>query len=590
MAYDYVELILPPGLLRTGTERQSKGRYIDASLVRWYGKRLGPIGGWRVVSLSAGDVSALYWIDGDAMAWVDGDDVYWTRDTEGVELDDEGRFNVAGVARAILTWRDNSNQAWAAIGTHTSLYVMSVAGFLYSITPSSEFLTEGGFDLETEGGLALLTESTPWAEGRADAVYGGGYGAGVYGSDLYGAPRESQTVLLEATQWTLDTWGQYLVGCMGGDGLIYQWTLDTTSDAVVLANAPTAEAIVVTAENFLMALGADGNPRKVRWSDQASNTVWTALPTNQAGDKELATNGRLRFGVTIRGGTLLFTDVDVHLATYIGGQLVYGFGDGPIASGCGAISKQCAAVGGTTAYWMGKDGFWAYNGYVQPLPCDLQDAIFTDKTTEPYRLNRAQSSKVHAEHRSEFGEIWWKYPSGDSIECDRIVVFNYREGHWSNHVLARTCGTDREAFGYPLMVDPDGYVYEHEIGIDHEGLPIFAESGPIELGSGDRVMQARELVPDEETEGECQTYFKVRDYPASAEETFGPYDAAQPTPVRFGGRSVKVRYQQQPLEMDTEAGSEILLENGVNLIAEDGGDTVWRIGAPRLSVRMAGRR
>ena len=583
----YIELSLPPGLFRAGTERQSKNRYWDASLVRWYANRLGPIGGWREFSTSAADVYELAWTDGDSMEWVSGDAVYWTNSGD-IEQDANGVYHVSGVPRAVLTWRDNSNQAWAAIGTHTGLYVMTVAGVLHQITPDTTVNLETGADWLLEDGTDWLLESTAFATGRADSDYGGGYGSGAYGVGLYGAPGESQTVLLEATQWTLDTFGQYLIACLGDSGSIYNWQLDTSADAVAISGAPTAEAIVVTPENFLMAIGADGNPRNVQWADQGSLTTWTASATNQAGDLDLVTNGRGRCGKRVRGGTLIFTDVDVHLATYIGGTLVYGFQR--VASGCGVISKQCVAAIDSSAYWMGKDGFWMYNGYVQPMPCDIQDSVFTDKTTDPYRLNRSQSAKVSAIHISAFGEIWWVYPSADSTECDRAVVYNYREGHWNNHVWDRTCGTNRDAFAYPIMLDSSGYVYEHEIGIDHDGAEIFAESGPVELGSGDNLMHARWLVPDEETEGECETIFKTRDYPASTEAEYGPYISGKPTSVRFGARSTRVRYQQKAEEWLLENGAEWLAEDSTTMLTEGTSDAVWRIGAPRLEVVPGGRR
>lgn len=527
---DFIELELRPGLYRAGTERQSKGRYYDASLCRWYAGRLGPIGGWRVISpVTQEDMDYLEWVDGEYLMWVDGEYILWSDDETTID----------GIARTILTWRDNSNQAWAGIGTNLHLYAMTVGGVMHDITPS-------GFTV-----------------GREDSVYAGGYGGGLYGAGTYGTARLSQTVLQEATSWTLDIWGQYLLGCAGDDSPIYQWELDTGVVAAAVANAPTAEAVVVTGENFTVALGADGNPRKAQWSDQGDNTVWTPSSTNQAGDLDLVTNGRLRCGKRVRGGTLLFTDVDVHLMTFVGGQLVYGIER--VASGCGVASKQAVAVVDSTAYWMGKDGFWMYNGYVQPLPCDIQDSVFTDKTTDPYRINRSQSAKVSAVHISAFGEIWWLYPSDEELECNRAAVFNYREGTWTSHVIDRTCGTNRDAFAQPLMVGSNGYVYEHEIGVDHEGSTIFAESGPVELGSGYNVIQARQLVPDEETEGECSTYFKTKAYPAADEETFGPYTSSQPTSVRFGGRWVRVRYEQTA-------------------------DAVWRIGKPRLEIRAAGRR
>jgi hypothetical protein len=227
----------------------------------------------------------------------------------------------------------------------------------------------------------------------------------------------------------------------------------------------------------------------------------------------------------------LFTDVDVHTANYIGAPFVYGFEKA--GSGCGLISAQAVAAIDTAAIWMASSGFWIYDGYVKPLPCDVSDYIFTN-------INYGQKSKVYAVHNSEFGEIWWFYPSGGSNENDSYVTFNYRENHWSIGTLARTAGVDAGVFTYPLMVNPSGLVYEHEVGYNYDGSTLFAESGPIQIGNGDNIMSVRQVVPDEQTLGEAVVSFKTRNYPTDTQSTFGPYTAANPTSVRFSGRQVNM--------------------------------------------------
>jgi hypothetical protein len=207
---------------------------------------------------------------------------------------------------------------------------------------------------------------------------------------------------------------------------------------------------------------------------------------------------------------------------------------------------------------MSQSGFWIYDGYVKPLPCDVSDFIFQD-------LNFTQASKIYAVNNSKYGEIWWFYPSSQATENDSYVVYNYREGHWAIGDLARTAGTDRGVFANPLMVSSDGYVYEHEVGYAYDSATPFAESGPISLGNGDQTMTVLELVPDEQTLGEVQVSFKVRDFPTSTETTFGPYAAAQPTDVRFSARQVKVRY--------------------TGAVLDD-----WRVGVPRMDAVAAGKR
>jgi len=491
----YIPLKLPPGIYRNGTEYQAAGRWYDANLVRWYENTLRPMGGWR--KRATGQMS--------------------------------------GLCRGFITWRDNSANRWIAAGTHTKLYAMNEGGTLKEITPT---------------GLTA---------GIADSLSKTGYGYSTYGSLAYGTARPDTGSVTPATTWSMDTWGEYLIACSSTDGKLYEWQLGFTTPtlAAAITNAPTGnKAVLVTAERIMFALGAGGNPRKVQWCDQENNTVWTPAGDNQAGDYELATPGSLIAGKRVKGVNLLFTDVDVHTAQYIGAPFVYGFEKA--GSGCGLISAQSVAAIDTAAIWMSKSGFWIYDGYVKPLPSDVSDYVFGN-------INFNQASKVYAVHNSKFGEIWWYYPSSASNENDSYVTFNYRENHWNIGTLARTAGTDAGVFVNPMAVSTDGYVYEHEVGFAYDSASVYAESGPVQLGNGDNIMSVRQVVPDEQTLGEAVVSFKTRNYPTGTQSTFGPYTAANPTDVRFAARQVNVKV--------------------TGAVLAD-----WRIGVMRLDAVPAGKR
>ena len=467
-----IPLKIPPGVYRNGTEYQSAGRWFDANLVRWFENTLRPIGGWRKKSETA----------------------------------------LTGSCRGLLTWISNTGARYIAFGTHSKLFVMDENAVLKDVTP------------------------TAFTPGRANAVSGTGYGYNTYGSFAYGVARPDIGSVAPATTWSLDTWGEYLVGCSDSDGKLYEWQLgfSTPTLAAAITNAPTGcAALLSTSERFIFALGASSNARLVKWCDQENNTVWTASATNQAGDFEINSNGSLKCGKRVRGINLLFTDVDVHTATFVGLPYVYSFEK--VGAGCGVISSQSVASIDNAAMWMSTSGFWIFDGYVKPLPCDVSDYVFQN-------LNYNQASKVYAVHNSKYGEIWWFYPSSSSNEVDSYVIYNYRESHWNIGAMGRTAGTDRGVFKNPIMVDASGYIYEHEVGFGYDGGSVYAESGPYEIGTGENIMSVRQVIPDEQTLGEVQISFKARMYPTSTETTYGPYPASQPTDVRFSGRQVKVKY------------------------------------------------
>jgi hypothetical protein len=360
----------------------------------------------------------------------------------------------------------------------------------------------------------------------------------------------------------MDNWGEYLVACATTDGKVYEWQLDVTSDAEVVSNAPEDNiGIIVTNERYLVCLGAGGNKRKVQWSDQEDNTTWTPAATNTAGDLELETNGQIACARRVGNDILIWTDNDVHLMRYLGPPFVYGIER--IASGAGIIGPRAVAVSGNTAVWLSESGFWQYNGSVSPLQC----TAVLDVTDN---LNREQQAKVYGGLNSEFGEMWWFYPSSDSIENDKYIAWDYQENHWMVGTLDRTAWSDQGALGEPIAVGTDGYVYEHETGFTDDGSTrvgdVFAESGPIEVGQGDRFAVINRIIADEYAEiPSVRATITTKNTPQDTESTeqysFDESDGYIDT--RINARQLKMRldairddgFKFGTLRMDIKQGS-----------------------------------
>lgn len=467
---------LPPGVFRNGTALQSKGRWRTTNLVRWYGASLGPILGWAR----------------------------------------KGTSTLTGKARAAIGWKDNSGNAWIGVGTHSKLAVLNRLGALFDITPAA------------------------FTTGRADATASGGYGSGPYGASTYGTPRsDTTTSIQDATMWTLDTWGADLVGVSPDDRKIYQWVAPTTgTPAARVSGSPLCDAVVVTEDRFLFALGTDlgtDDPRAFTWCDQENNTSWTPLSTNQVGSYKLKTPGRLMCGKTVSGGTLLLTNQDIWIIKYIGGKFVHS--RDKIGDGCGAASRGCVAgFGSGQAAWMSADlSFWQWNGgYVIPLSCDVQDYIRQD-------INIVQISKTVATVNAANFEIEWRYCSASSTEIDRCVVWNYRDLTWNIGRASRTCGIDKIGiFPNPILIASDGKIYDHEIGWAYDSVSPYATSGPIELGNGDNAMHVLGAYPDDKVVGDVSLSFTVRRNADDVGVAYGPYTLTQKTDFRFSGGIVEM--------------------------------------------------
>lgn len=443
-----------------------------------------------------------------------------------------------GRARSLLQWRDNSGFRYLAVGTNAHLYVWSDRGDLRDVTPV-------GFQV-----------------GRIDSIYGAGFGYGTFGTGEYGTVRDDvDTVVLPAASWQFDNWGENLVACAFHDGGLYEWSLDVDEKAQIIANAPTNNrGLIVTPERHLVLIGAGGNPRRVQWSDREDNTTWTPTATNTAGSVDLQTNGLLQRAVLIRGQILLFTDQDLHLMTFVGAPFTYGVDIAGRA--CGLTSPNGVAVVDAQAVWMGEDSFYTFDGTVKSLPCDVQDFVFGD-------LNKFQQAKISCGVNTEFNEVWWFYPSKDSLECDRYVVWNHSENHWTIGALARTSWAPATVFEHPIAASPDGKLYYQENGWTNAGAPIkserYVESGAVDLTPGNNLLSARRLVPDERTQGQTQITFKLRMAPNSDEVTVGPYEMSPFTDLRWSARQAAIRI-------------------------EGTADADWRVGVPRLDAVPGGQR
>lgn len=564
MANKLLPISPPAGLFQNGTRYQAKGRWYQANLVRFFSGTLQPVGGWQKLTLDGGTtMSAL-----------------------------------TGLPRASIGWRLTDESPVMAFFTLSKLYCM-LGGAITDITPS-------GFT----AGVADSTAQT----GNASGNFGdGNYGIGLYGSGpLTGTP-------IECDVSTVDVFGTYLVALSTSDHILYVWD-GNPSDVAVVATAsiptyaggttynqgdqvvsssiyyqslvssntgntpatsptfwavipapgdpPKGIAVFCTPERFVVVLGAeDRNPdgsltgnlngRLVAWASQETYTDWTPSALNTAGDFPITTQGRLVAGKPVRGYSLIWSDCDVWTMTATGDQFVYAFAK--VGDKCGLVAPNAAVVVDGNAYWMGTENFFSYNGFVQTLPCDVRDKVFEN-------FNGVQQRKVHGYSVSQFGEIWWFYPSANSQECDSYVVYNYRENHWTTGTLSRLTGFDSGAIGTPVALGLDKYAYAHETGTLHPGAGlIFIESGPLEIGDGDRLMAVERMLPDEKNLGDTQTYVYTAINPTDTEQEFGPFSNLAPTGLRFKGRQIRLRYEQ------------------VNEVA-------WRIGTMRVAAHPSSGR
>lgn len=485
----------PAGIVKNGTDYANKGRWVDGDLVRFENGYLKPIGGWTKLRNTALD----------------------------------------GAVIGLYSYMDNVGTPILAVGTTQKVYV------LYENTWTD--ITPTGF-VNDENNNPL------------------GYGAYNWGVEDYGDERSQSGLPLDQGHFSFDNWGEILVFTFSDDGKIYQWNPDSgpggTPDTIATAvtNAPTGnQSVVVTNERHLVAIGSSDDPRLVAWSGRERNTVWTPTAINTAGDLIIPTGGRALYGIKYKSDVMIFSDTGLNRMYYTGAPFIYGIADA--GQNCAAASRRSVVSTGNFLAWMGDNCFYIYDGVVQELACDVHDYVFDN-------LNLQGIKSCWGGHNSDFNEIWWGFPTGDQQYLpNRYVIWNYKQNSWSIGTLERGAWIDKGAFDHPIAGTSDGFVYEHEVGTISQspgatGKIPFCESGPLEIGNGDRLMQVNQIIPDEEanTLPGVTLSFKGKFTPLGAVTDFGDFtfESDGYTDARFCARQLTLRVEGSKTQ-DFQVGS-----------------------------------
>jgi hypothetical protein len=376
---------------------------------------------------------------------------------------------------------------------------------------------------------------------------------------------------VDARTWSFDLFGEDLVASVNGQPLItWDSSVGTSSRATFINDTTTSDAtcpdttrgvIVSTPDRHLVSLAAD-DPLKVRWASQETTATWTASATNTAGSQLLTGGSKIIGAKRTRGQILIWTDTTLHSMTFRGPPYIFGFRE--LATGCGLGSPNGVVEIGGNVFWIGVNQFFAFDGAVKPILSTVSNHVFDN-------FNSTQIEKVVAALNKQHNEVFWFYPSASSDENDRYVKFNYRENVWDIGTMVRTAWSDAGTFSNNVGASSDGYLYQHEIGVDDDGsaMTSFIQSADIDLGEGEQIMFVDRLIPDITVSGSLNSYVKTRKHPADDYTSKGAFPITTNTKKvhpRARGRQLAIRFESE----------------GV-------GDN-WRLGATRLDMKPDGER
>jgi len=203
--------------------------------------------------------------------------------------------------------------------------------------------------------------------------------------------------------------------------------------------------------NFTIAFGSnpydptnfstDFDPLLVRWSDADNPFEWVPATTNQSGENRLSYGSYIVAALDTRQEILIWTDAAIFSMQYLGPPYV--FSQNLLMDNISISSPNAAITVNNVTYWMGVDKFYQYSGRVETLPCSLRQFVFTD-------INTDQLAQIVCGSNEGYNEVWWFYPTADSLVNNRYVVYNHLERIWYYGDLERSFWLDSPLRQYPM--------------------------------------------------------------------------------------------------------------------------------------------
>jgi hypothetical protein len=652
------KLVFKPGVNRDQTNYASEGGWYETQLVRFRSGYPEKFGGWTVSNInsytdsaraifswSTTNGSSLLGIGTNSRVYVgsgttlyDITPIYATYTTSTIPDTDNciGTTNasktvtvtLAGHGATTNTYVTFSGIAGPTIGgipvaemnTTVQVTVLDANTFTFQATTTATSTTTG------QGGTAI-TAIVYMPAGFPITTAGFGWGTSTWGRGTWGSGSTSP-VFQPARLIFMDKFNNDLVfntqydTVSGAGGEIYYWVFDAsfTTRAVLLKSLSGAVAvpqkvgkILFTPQGFLLALGCTNydaggsapdylgsyDPLLIRWSNVDPDIGpepenWQPTTTNTAGFLRLQSGSRIVTAINTRQETLVFTNTSLTSIQFLGTAEVFGLQE--LSHNISIIGANALVGSNNITYWMGRDRFYTYSGRVDTLPCTIRQYIFTD-------INFTQSALIFAGVNNKFTEIIWFYPSANSDEIDRYVVFNYLENIWYYGQLERTAWIDSGVFNNPVGL-ADGWVYQHENGTN-DGQPLgaaplpitaFIQSADVDIDDGDKYMLIRRIIPDINFRGsdtnnevtgapiipEADITVGVRNFPGAASST-----------TNAEGVNTGATIVTATATVDQYTNQVFIRARGRQMnfrIASDTVGTQWQLGLPRVDARPDGTR
>jgi hypothetical protein len=468
---------------------------------------------------------------------------------------------------------------------------------VYAIVNADNFqieMTTAATSTTSNQGGTGITAVFPIIPGNDIDLYGYGWSAGPWSRLGWGTGTVTPLVIGQRDWWYDNFDNDSVMNIRNGTP--YYWAYETTISvrAIPMSTAATnagfvgadvpatvMQLMVSQNDRHLCAFGATpfggGNfdPMLIRWATQGQPLNWTPTATNSAGFYRVSRGSRIVRAIPTRQETLILTDSSMYSMQFTGTTDVFAFQE--LADNISIASPRSIVVANNVAYWMGQDKFYMYSGRVETLPCTLRNEVFNN-------INFEQQAQIICGTNERWNEVWWIYPTGNNTSPDSYVIYNYAEQIWYYGTIERTAWLDSPLRLYPQAVNGQ-YLYNHEVGIDADGLPMtsYIVTSDFDIVDGDEFMLIKRMIPDINFQGSTAATPRVlltvkpRNFPGSN------YNAANQPLVELSS-TVPVEQYTEQIFIRARAR-----QMGLKIYSDELG-VMWQMGLPRLDGRKDGKR
>ena len=644
------KLNFKPGFDKMVTDSGAESQWVDGDFVRFRYGLPEKIGGWSQLTSSYNTLPGVARAQ-HSFAAINGERYVAIGTSQGLFLYYNGEFvDISPIDDDVITgatFDATSGSATVTVNktshgllngryvTFSSVTVPSGSGYAISDFTGNTFevlnKTNNTFQITMPTNSAGSTSATGSAQidpyeivGPTFQTAGLGWGTDTWGSSTWGTASATSNVTLDPGLWSLDNFGQILVATIH-NGKTFTWNAGAVSPranrAVVMSGAPTKTRLtqVSDRDRHVFHFGTETtigdsttqDPMFIRFSDQENFNVYQPTATNTAGTFRLDKGNEIIGAVSGKDYTLVLTDTSAYVIQFVGPPFTFSIRQ--VGTNCGLIGQNALSYSNGIVFWMsGEGGFFAYDGTVKSIPCEVEDFVFST-TGDNLGINQSSNQLVYAEHNTLYNEINWFYAEFGSTQINRCVVYNYAERVWTTSSLARTSYIDQGLFDLPYATDYDSTAvpnfpiqgitatygasiyYAHETGTDQvnssgtTSIDAFIQSGDYDIasrssalgtqtgvadfrGDGEYIMSVKRFIPDFQVlEGNSKITLLLNDYPngTAVSSPLGPFTVSSSTD-----------------KVDTRARARLVALK----IENDAVGETWRYGTLRLDTKPDGRR